>query len=470
MQSLGEHERLVRFLLGASSGVHLVLARYEHAGVARRARAAAIVAVRAGGREVAQVDFGDADDEVDIVGRLQAANARAPIVFAFGLEGLLLDLGVAPRATDAIARFNFDRDLLPERLHGVVVLWLSYRAARAFASLARDTFDVISTSFDFPELLVGGEGESEFGREFVSMDSLPEWATRAPLARVPELEDRARLLESLYVDATPGSAGAAELAVSLGKIESSLGHVDAALEWFDRAARDHEQAGEPRSAAINRCWRAGRFLRLGRLEAAELEIAEARVLARSSLDSEVDLEVQLVEAQLEHARENPTRAREILDDVVSKTSDVTLRALAMRHIAGIQTLGGEFDAALATFDDLVTLFDALGRPCHKASTEKARAAAFSAKHDYDAALKTLREDVLPAFEVLEDLEQQARTSWFIATILAQRGEYDQAIQVLSDQTLPLFERFAASDEQARARELLAALEREREAAASKDRG
>ena len=466
MQSLGEHERLVRFLLGASSGVHLVLARYEHAGVARRARAAAIVAVRAGGREVAQVDFGDADDEVDIVGRLQAANARAPIVFAFGLEGLLLDLGVAPRATDAIARFNFDRDLLPERLHGVVVLWLSYRAARAFASLARDTFDVISTSFDFPELLVGGEGESEFGREFVSMDSLPEWATRAPLARVPELEDRARLLESLYADATPGSAGAAELAVSLGKIESSLGHVDAALEWFERAALDYVETGDrPRAVDVRR-WRTSLLLRAQQFELARAESSAALALAEAT-DPTSKISAQLAVAEVKQQQGHYDEAIHLLRDVANRAAP-KLRARALTQMASVMLAAGDPASALAVYEKISSIEALAGDAWDGARNSKSIAAVLVSMQDFEAALEILR-GILPVFAELGDELEHGRTALFIAAILARLGEADQAKSLLRETAIPTLAKVDALDDQARADALLAALEREREAA-SKDRG
>jgi tetratricopeptide (TPR) repeat protein len=459
METLGEYDRLLRYILAASStsGIRLALARYEHGEVARRTRAAAIAAVRASGSDVAEVDFSDAADDVDIGARLRAANAKAPIVFAFGLEGLLLEFGVEPRATDAIAKFNFDRDLLPDRMQGVLVLWLSYRATRAFATFARDTFDVVSASFDFPEML---ESQGESGDEFVTMDSLPEWAPLAPLARVPELEERVRLLESLFADAEPGSASAADLAVSLGKLESTLGHAENALLWFDRAAETFERRGDTGRAVNIRRWRVGTFARLGRFELAERELVVARELAGRSGDPEVEFEVQLSEAELEHLRGNLARAREILENILSETSNALLRAMAMSRLAGIQVLAGEADAALGTLNELVTRYGVLGKPWDRARAAKMRAAALAAKHQYDEALQTLREDVLPAFQQLGDYSELARTMSFIVAILGMRGETEQAIALLSEQVLPLFEQLNDTSEHARHREILATLQAE----------
>ncbi len=49
---------------------------------------------------------------------------------------------IRPQTTGAIATLNFNRDLLRDRLSIPVVMWLSQRAARAFALLAADTEEI----------------------------------------------------------------------------------------------------------------------------------------------------------------------------------------------------------------------------------------------------------------------------------------------------------------------------------------
>ncbi|MFV8753032.1 tetratricopeptide repeat protein [Nannocystaceae bacterium ST9] len=465
METIGEYDRLLRFTqAAATSGFHIVLARYEHAEVARRTRAAAVRAIREAGIGVAEVDFAGADDDVDIGARLRAANEGAPIVFAVGLEGLLLELGVEPRATNAIARFNFDRDLLPERMHGVLVLWLSYRATRAFATFARDTFDVISTSFDFPEVL---DYDREMSREFITMNSLPEWADTIPRSRVPELEERARLLESLYVDAEPNSVAAADIAMSLAKIEYSLGRMDDALSWFDRVALYHEQLGDTRRATSVRCWRASLHIRLGRPDLAEREIVLAKHLAEQSLDRQAELDVQVSEAELEISRGDTAQAKRLLENVVALTSDDALRATAKYLLAGIHMLMNEADAAIEIYDDLIIFFASTEKPWYHARFALGRATALAIRHQYDLALRTLREDVLPIVQRLGDVAQQARATSLIAAIFAKQGEVDQAVNLMDLQLIPLLDQLNDPDELTRAREFLAAL---RTSALSKDPG
>src|SRR5690606_1418322 len=117
-----------------------------------------------------------------------ADSVRVDVVFAVGLERLLVEMGAPRERTSAIVTLNFNRDLIGERVGKPIVLWLSYRAARAFALQAPDTFDVIQTTFEFPET-VADDGMR------LGYDVLPGWMYNVSVEKLPEFEQRARVLE-----------------------------------------------------------------------------------------------------------------------------------------------------------------------------------------------------------------------------------------------------------------------------------
>lgn len=103
------------------------------------------------GLTVAVVDFAGAGEDADILAWLSSLADGVDVIFVIGLEELLVTNDDRPRPTAAVATLNFNRDLLRDRLTLPIVLWLSERAARAFAMLASDTFDILRTTFEFPK-------------------------------------------------------------------------------------------------------------------------------------------------------------------------------------------------------------------------------------------------------------------------------------------------------------------------------
>lgn len=265
MTKLGEFERLLALISTPELQRGLFLARCENLAYARRLRERAIV--DAEGAVIATVDFSAEPDDTNILERLTEAATHADVLFAVGLDHLLIDDG-EPRSTRAIATLNFNRDLLRERVARPIVIWLSYRAAWAFAHQARDTFDIIQTTFEFPEL-------DPQARD----DGLPRWASPAEKKDIPHLEDRARILEQLFTEAPQHSARAAELAASLARIEFSLGCHGEALEWSQRAAEAYEVFGSMEDAALHRRRMSEMLDYLGERERAATELELATKLA-----------------------------------------------------------------------------------------------------------------------------------------------------------------------------------------------
>ena len=64
----------------------------------------------------------------------------------------------------------------------------------------------------------------------------------------------------------------------------------------------------------------------------------------------------------------------------------------------------------------------------------------SSRGDLDEALRTLQEEVLPAFERLADVRSRAVTMGKIADILSSRGDLDEALRIRREEELPVLER------------------------------
>jgi hypothetical protein len=68
-----------------------------------------------------------------------------------------------------------------------------------------------------------------------------------------------------------------------------------------------------------------------------------------------------------------------------------------------------------------------------------------ARGELDEALRTLRNEALPAFERLGDVRAKAVTMGKIADILQARGELDEALRIRREDQLPVYERLGGSD-------------------------
>lgn len=58
----------------------------------------------------------------------------------------------------------------------------------------------------------------------------------------------------------------------------------------------------------------------------------------------------------------------------------------------------------------------------------------------DQALQFLKEEVLPIFEKLKDVESQAVTLSHIASIFVENGRLDEALRILQEDALPVYEK------------------------------
>lgn len=390
MSELGEYERLLRAITAPELTAGLMMARYEHAVLARQTWERAVAFAGAVGRRVGVVDFADADDDVDMLVRLTEGGVDVDVVFAVGLERLLVELGAPRERTAAIVRLNFDRDLIDQRVGKPIVLWLSYRAARAFALQAADTFDVIRTTFEFPETL---------GADLrLTHDVLPHWMVSVPSDDVPHLEQRAQLLASLYADHPPAPQ-AADLAASLAKVEFALGHRAEAFEWSVRAAHSFEACGDLEESARQYINRSRMHVRFGELDAALADLDRADQLAKQA--SNIDVQYDAIVARI--------------DILVER---------------------GEFDQALALLDSAPVEAYVERSELWRAVVTGRRVAVLKARGDLDAALRIDLDEQLPLAEHLGDDRLHALILMDIADVRLLRGELDEALRLYRDEVLP----------------------------------
>jgi tetratricopeptide (TPR) repeat protein len=441
-QQPSERERLHRFILAPTVGVKLALARYENANIARLMWEHAKLTASAAGQDVAIVDLSRDDaDDLDILARLEQANKTANIIFVVGLGGLLLELGIEAHETNAIARFNFERDLLTDRLSGVVVLWLSYRAAQAFASLARDTFDVIVTTFEFPELTVS------MRPELTATDLWSDWMTQPSAEEASRLADRVRDLERLWADMPEDSPAAADLASSIGKFEASIARPRSALTWFNRAARGREHNGDNAGAAGDRRRRASLLGMLGDLDQAEAELRTALRLAKQANNRSERMQALCQQAELMYLRGDSDGALARLRELANDDTDVLVQTQLFARLADVLRQRGEFAEALSILRErVIPTFDRLGMSREQARAWRAVGLSLSASGEPDEALRVLHDQALRVFEAIEDRVAVASVKWDIADILYVLGEYEQSLAILRDDVRPIYEQLGIEAE------------------------
>lgn len=425
MSEVGEYERLLRVITASELTSGLMMARYEHAVLARQTWERAVAEAGEAGRRVGVVDFSDAEDDVDMLARLAAGSVGVDVVFAVGLERLLVEMGAPRERTAAIVTLNFNRDLIGERVGKPIVLWLSYRGARAFALQAPDTFDVIQTTFEFPET-VAQDGMR------LSYDVLPEWMYSILPEEAPELEQRVRVLESLH-DEIPSEAEAADIAASLAKLEFALGRGDEALAWADRAAQGFEASGDLENAAAQHIRRAEMYLRLGKWDEASLEIEKIQALGERSGSVSVRAGAAVGKANILMLRGQFDDALAALDEPAVKVGEdesAHWRATVLSHRSTILAKRGDWaEASRIILEEEVPLHEHLGRRRSRAVALNKVADIYLKSGRLDDALHLIQDEVLPAYSEERDVHGRLSALNSVCFILGNRGEYDEAVRM-----------------------------------------
>jgi tetratricopeptide (TPR) repeat protein len=425
VSGLSEYERLLRVITTPELRHGLLLARYEHAVLARQTWERAVADAGEMGRRVVVVDFSGADDEIDMLARFGETAADADVLFAVGLERMLVERGTEPRRTKAITTLNFNRDLLEARVGKPIVLWLSYRGARAFALEAPDTFDVIQTTFEFPETVIDSSPR-------LTHDTLPDWLRSAPPEEIPRLERRAQILESLYADASQG-AEAADLAASLARIEFALGHDAEALEWSERAAEAFEMCGDLEGAATQHRRRAERYLHRGQRSVARNELDWAAALSERAGSLAGQIATLHLRADMLRQSGDLEGVLVLIDgpilELCEESGDTLARAETMSRRADILALRGELnEASRIDRDEVISVYARLGATRNLAIATGKLANILQAQGEFDDALGMLWAQI-PILEELGDVHGRAWTLSSVANILTTRGELDEALRL-----------------------------------------
>ena len=116
-------------------------------------------------------------------------------------------------------------------------------------------------------------------------------------------------------------------------------------------------------------------------------------------------------------------------------------ALAMTIIGDVRFTRGDLRAALRTVrEELLPAWDRLGDVRQRAVALRKSAIALRALGERDEALRVLREEVVPALDGLGDDRERALAVALVALIIKARGEIDEALRLLRDEVLPVFER------------------------------
>jgi tetratricopeptide (TPR) repeat protein len=424
--ALSEYERLLRVITTPELRRGLLLARYEHAVLARQTWERAVVEAGEMGRRVAVVDFSEADDEVDMLERLSETAPDADVLFAVGLERLLVERGIEPRRTKAIVTLNFNRDLIEARVGKPIVLWLSYRGARAFALEAPDTFDVIQTTFEFPETVIDTSPR-------LTHDTLPSWLRSAPPEDVSRLEQRAQILESLYADAKGGAEEAADLAASLARIEFALGHDTEGFEWSGRAAEHFERSGDLEGAATQHRRRAEQYFHHGQRESAAAELDLAELLSERIGSAAGQIATLHLRADMLQQSGDLEGALQLIDGPTLKlcdnNEDPLVRAHTMSHRADILALGEQWDEAFRIYrEEVIPIYERLGDTRDLAVATGKLANILQGRGEFDEALQMLWAQI-PIFNELGDGKGRTWVLSTIASILGSRGEFDEALRL-----------------------------------------
>jgi tetratricopeptide (TPR) repeat protein len=117
------------------------------------------------------------------------------------------------------------------------------------------------------------------------------------------------------------------------------------------------------------------------------------------------------------------------------------RALALGKIADVLGARGELDEALRIRrDEELPVYDRLGDVQSRAITLGQIADVLFVRGELDEALRIRREEQLPVFDRFGEVRERAITLGKIADVLFARGELDEALRIHREEVLPVFHR------------------------------
>jgi tetratricopeptide (TPR) repeat protein len=122
------------------------------------------------------------------------------------------------------------------------------------------------------------------------------------------------------------------------------------------------------------------------------------------------------------------------------TDDPKQRSGFLWTLGNVAMRAGDLDRALAAAQEKLQTDDRRGAEREAALAVGKVADIFEARGQLDEALRTLREEVLPAFERLGDVWARAVTLGKVADILFRRGQLDEALRIYREEVLPVYER------------------------------
>ncbi len=124
--------------------------------------------------------------------------------------------------------------------------------------------------------------------------------------------------------------------------------------------------------------------------------------------------------------------------VYDQTGDVRERAIVLAKIADILTERGELEEALRIVRDVALVFERLGDVRGRAITQGKIADILQARGESDEALRIRREE-LSVYERLGDVRERAITLNKIADTLKSQGDIENALKIYRQDVLPAYE-------------------------------
>jgi tetratricopeptide (TPR) repeat protein len=384
----------------------------------------------------------------------EAARAPGDVIFAIGIDRLLLDAQGGELNRPEIEQLNRARDRLPQLVSVPVVAWLTTASARAFARAARDLDDVVVTRYHFATPRAIDYGLSET-RDFSQSPTGPTGpatylATQAaarptahpaahpathPAGGDEQHRDEAALLDARLASGPLDTPAWLDLAERRATLALRARDHDRADRLLDQVERARAAAGDARGSALAAAQRAEVEIDRGQLDLARaiLEQRVVPVLERVgdrrghalALGRLADLDE--LTGNLDAAFEI-RRAREL--PVYQQLGERRLEAVTLGQLADLHFTRGELDQALALRRQSLALYDELRDERGAAIAHGRIADIYAVRGDLEAALRIRREIELPTFERLGDVRELAITLGKIADTLALRGDPDTALAIL----------------------------------------
>jgi len=143
-----------------------------------------------------------------------------------------------------------------------------------------------------------------------------------------------------------------------------------------------------------------------------------------------------------HELEAPTYYEELAEalEASRRPGEQATRGRLLLRASAAWDIHGNHEAAIRTATHAGEAFAAVDDELMMATSKGYIADSLRQRGDTDEALRILREEVLPTFERLGDVQDRADVMGNIATLLLQRGEDDEALRIHREEQLPVYEK------------------------------